>query len=79
MDWLFCWYLQNTFNAHASIPLVSFESHLPEYLFLIMLQCCVVCFLCLFTQKVMEKSDDEQYLQTSVPSVIRKGLSGLND
>ena len=27
----------------------------------------------------MEKSDDEQYLQTSVPSVIRKGLSGLND
>lgn len=25
----------------------------------------------------MEKSDDEQYLQTSVPSVIRKGLSGL--
>ena len=35
--------------------------------------------MCLFTQKVMEKSDDEQYLQTSVPSVIRKGLSGLND
>ena len=33
--------------------------------------------MCLFTQKVMGKSDDEQYLQTSVPSVIRKGLSGL--
>lgn len=32
-------------HMHASIPLMSFESHLPEYLFLIMLQCCVVCFL----------------------------------